>query len=62
MVIGDRLTGGIAAVGIEKYSFFRRNIRSGDLILMTEGSGGGTITATALYSKSSRNYSRNDEY
>jgi hydrogenase expression/formation protein len=49
MVIGDRLTGGIAAIGIGKYSFFRKNIQCGDTILMTEGAGGGTITTTALY-------------
>ena len=50
MVIGDRLTGGIAVVGQMKYSFFRKNIQNHDLILMTEGAGGGTIATTALYS------------
>ena len=50
MVIGDRLTGGIAAVGGLQYSFFRKNIEAGDVILMTEGAGGGTISTTALYS------------
>jgi len=50
MVIGDRLVGGVAAVGVCKKIFARRNIRAGDKILMTEGAGGGTITTTAIYS------------
>lgn len=50
MVIGDRLTGGIAAVGIMQHSFFRKQIQEGDMILMSEGAGGGTISTTALYS------------
>jgi hydrogenase expression/formation protein len=50
MVIGDRLTGGIAAIGVMKHSFFRKNIQKDDVILMTEGAGGGTICTTALYS------------
>ncbi|TFH30567.1 MAG: hypothetical protein E4G98_01810 [Promethearchaeota archaeon] len=49
MVIGDRLTGGIAGIGLLKYPFFRENIRIGDSIIMTEGAGGGTISTTALY-------------
>ncbi len=51
MVIGDRLIGGVAAVGLAKRKLLaRRNIKIGDKILMTEGSGGGTITTTAIYS------------
>jgi hydrogenase expression/formation protein len=51
MVIGDRLVGGIAAIGItSKNILARRNIQLGDKILMTEGAGGGTITTTAVYS------------
>lgn len=50
MVIGDRLVGGISAVGVCKRLLARRNIRVGDRILMTEGAGGGTITTTAIYS------------
>ena len=51
MVIGDRLVGGVAAVGLAKRKLLaRRNIKIGDKILMTEGSGGGTITTTAIYS------------
>lgn len=49
MVIGDRLTGGIAAIGLGKYNFFRKNIKKGDAVLMTEGAGGGTICTTAIY-------------
>ena len=50
MVIGNRLVGGISAVGICNRVLARRNIKVGDQILMTEGSGGGTITTTAIYS------------
>jgi hydrogenase expression/formation protein len=51
MVIGNRLVGGIAAIGLAKGKLFaRRNIKEGDRILMTEGAGGGTITTTAIYS------------
>jgi len=51
MVIGNRLVGGIAAVGVTTGKLFaRRNIKNKDKILMTEGAGGGTITTTAIYS------------
>ena len=51
MVIGNRLVGGISAVGVARNKLLaRRNIQVGDKILMTEGSGGGTITTTAIYS------------
>lgn len=50
MVIGDRLVGGISAVGVCKRILARRNIIPGNKILMTEGAGGGTITTTAIYS------------
>ncbi|MHA1804999.1 MAG: AIR synthase-related protein [Promethearchaeota archaeon] len=51
MVIGNRIVGGIAAVGLAKKNLLvRRNIQEGDKILMTEGAGGGTITTTAIYS------------
>lgn len=51
MVIGDRLTGCVGAVGIAstKGLTARVNAREGDVILLTEGAGGGTITAAALY-------------
>jgi len=50
MVIGNRLVGGISTVGVCTKVLARRNIQVGDRILMTEGSGGGTITTTAIYS------------
>ncbi|MFX1500374.1 MAG: AIR synthase-related protein [Promethearchaeota archaeon] len=50
MVIGNRLVGGISAVGVSNRLLARRNIQVGDKILMTEGAGGGTITTTAIYS------------
>ena len=51
VVIGDRLTGCVGAVGVasSKGLTARINARQGDIILLTEGAGGGTITATALY-------------
>lgn len=50
MVIGNRLVGGISAVGLCNRILARRNIKIGDKILMTEGAGGGTISTTAIYS------------
>ncbi|TFG08150.1 MAG: hypothetical protein EU539_03165 [Promethearchaeota archaeon] len=51
MVIGNRFVGGISAIGLaEKRLLARKNIQVGDVILMTEGAGGGTITTTAIYS------------
>jgi hydrogenase expression/formation protein len=50
MVIGNRLVGGVSAVGVCDRLLARRNIKVGDKILMTEGAGGGTITTTAIYS------------
>lgn len=50
MVLGDRLVGGVGAVGSSKtIPAARSNAQVGDLILMTEGCGGGTITTTAIY-------------
>jgi hydrogenase expression/formation protein len=51
MVIGERLTGCVGAVGIASAEGLtaRINAREGDVILLTEGAGGGTITAAALY-------------
>ncbi len=49
LVLGDRLTGCVGAVGISTKITPRRRAAPGDLILMTEGSGGGTIATTALY-------------
>ncbi len=49
MVIGERMTGGVGAVGVTSSLTSRNRTRPGDLILMTEGAGGGTISTTALY-------------
>lgn len=49
MVIGERMTGGVGAVGIAKDLTARIQAMPGDIILMTEGAGGGTVSTTALY-------------
>lgn len=49
MVIGDRMTGCVGTVGVADHITARREASDGDLILMTEGAGGGTIATTALY-------------
>ena len=53
MVVGDRMVSCVGAVGIVKTTknvTAKRNIKPGDIMLMTEGAGGGTITTTAIYS------------
>jgi hydrogenase expression/formation protein len=49
MVIGDRLTGCVGAVGVSEKLTPRKDAKPGDVIMMTEGAGGGTICAAALY-------------
>lgn len=50
MVLGDRLVSAVGAVGVSQYPpTARKRAEEGDVILLTEGSGGGTITTTALY-------------
>ncbi|WP_340819829.1 AIR synthase-related protein [Methanolobus sp. WCC4] len=49
MVIGERMTGGVGAVGVSTDLTAREQTQVGDVILMTEGAGGGTISTTALY-------------
>ncbi len=49
MVIGDRMTGGVGAVGIASDLTARIDAAPGDVILMTEGAEGGTISTAALY-------------
>lgn len=50
MVLGDRFVSAVGSVGISDYPpTARKGATPGDIILMTEGSGGGTITTTALY-------------
>lgn len=52
MVIGERMTGCVGAVGaVNPESLTARNkAEPGDVILMTEGTGGGTVTTAAVYS------------
>lgn len=49
MVIGERMTGGVGAIGTTSNLTARNQVCEGDIILMTEGAGGGTISTTALY-------------
>ena len=49
MVIGERMTGGVGCVGVSKHITPRKNAREGDVILLTEGAGGGTVATTAIY-------------
>ena len=50
MVIGDRMTGCVGAVGVAEHLTPRRAAAAGDAILMTAGAGGGTIATAAIYS------------
>ncbi|HUK38948.1 MAG TPA: AIR synthase-related protein [Methanomicrobiales archaeon] len=50
MVIGDRMTGCVGAVGVAQHLTPRRAAAAGDVVLMTEGAGGGTIATAAIYS------------
>lgn len=51
MVIGRRIVGTVFAIGeSSSRPRSRRNFARGDLLIMTEGSGGGTITTTAIFS------------
>jgi hydrogenase expression/formation protein len=49
MVVGKRLTGCVGAVGYGEKLTPRRDIEAGDVLLMTSGAGGGTVTTTAIY-------------
>ncbi|MEE8402919.1 MAG: AIR synthase-related protein [Candidatus Hydrothermarchaeaceae archaeon] len=50
MVLGDRLVAAVGAVGVSsERPTARKNAEVGDVILLTEGAGGGTITTIALY-------------
>ncbi|MFH0967631.1 MAG: AIR synthase-related protein [Methanobacteriota archaeon] len=49
MVIGERMTGCVGCVGVADHITARREAKPGDILLMTEGAGGGTIATTALY-------------
>ncbi len=50
MVLGDRMTGCVGVVGVAEHLTARKATAAGDVLLMTEGSGGGTICTAALYS------------
>ncbi|MEM4311876.1 MAG: AIR synthase-related protein [Nitrososphaerales archaeon] len=52
MVIGDRISGCVGAIGIadSKSLLARKRVKKKSVILMTEGSGGGTICTAAIYS------------
>jgi len=50
MVLGSRMTGCVGAVGVARHLTARKQIVPGDVLLMTEGAGGGTIATAAIYS------------
>jgi hydrogenase expression/formation protein len=50
MVLGNRLTGCVGAVGVADHLTARRSTKPHDILLMTEGAGGGTIATAAIYS------------
>jgi len=49
MVIGERMTGCVGCVGVSSHITPRRDVKPGDVILLTEGAGGGTVVTTAIY-------------
>jgi hydrogenase expression/formation protein len=49
MVIGERFSGGVGCVGVGERIAARRDASSGDIILLTEGAGGGTVSTAAIY-------------
>jgi hydrogenase expression/formation protein len=50
MVLGNRLTGCVGAVGVAEHLTARKSTQPHDVLLMTEGAGGGTIATAAIYS------------
>ena len=50
MVLGERMTGCVGTAGIAEHLTPRRGAAPGDVIMMTEGAGGGTIATAAIYS------------
>jgi hydrogenase expression/formation protein len=50
MVLGSRMTGCVGAVGVAGHLTARKAMQPGDVLLMTEGAGGGTIATAAIYS------------
>ncbi|BCS91852.1 AIR synthase-related protein [Metallosphaera javensis (ex Sakai et al. 2022)] len=50
MVLGERISGGVASVGkLQGEPFTRKRIVEGQQIIMTEGHGGGTISSMAIF-------------
>ncbi len=49
MVIGERMTGAVGCVGVSEHITPRRNAKEGDVIVLTEGAGGGTVATAAIY-------------
>ncbi|NOZ82443.1 MAG: hypothetical protein GXN98_01290 [Euryarchaeota archaeon] len=50
MVLGERLVGCAAAAGVsEEPPRLRKHARAGDVLLMSTGKGGGTVTTIAIY-------------
>ncbi|OPY37691.1 MAG: thiamine monophosphate kinase [Methanoregula sp. PtaU1.Bin051] len=50
MVLGSRMTGCVGAVGVADHLTARKSMEPGDVLLMSEGAGGGTIATAAIYS------------
>jgi len=50
MVLGSRMTGCVGAVGVANHLTARKSMQPGDVLLMSEGAGGGTIATAAIYS------------
>jgi hydrogenase expression/formation protein len=50
MVLGGRLTGCVGCVGVTDHLTARKSTQAGDVLLMTEGAGGGTIATAGSYS------------
>jgi hydrogenase expression/formation protein len=50
MVLGSRMTGCVGAVGVADHLTARKSMQPGDVLLMSEGAGGGTIATAAIYS------------
>ncbi|WP_126451161.1 AIR synthase related protein [Sulfodiicoccus acidiphilus] len=50
VVIGERISGGVGAIAkAPPKPLGRANVKPGHYVVMTEGHGGGTVTATAIY-------------
>lgn len=49
MVIGERMTGAVGGVGVVEKVLPKGGAEPGDVLLMSEGAGGGTISTTAIF-------------